>query len=164
MHERIPSLIGAKFTSSDMADAGECVKLFNAKYDIVVGAETVGFTLNLLPHPDQMLTSAWAMGLRSAIGIAFSILGRPCGRIIDQCLKEHYSAAAVDQHAVQQFWSLTHTPGDLNEMIAAFKFVMTRFGMDFGAPRLPILPLTDKQKETVTKNMNTLKLECWIGK
>jgi hypothetical protein len=44
-----------------------------------------------------MLTSAWAMGVRSAIGIAFSVLGRPCGRIIYDCVKGDYTAAARDQ-------------------------------------------------------------------
>jgi hypothetical protein len=40
---------------------------------------------------------------------------------------------------------------------------MSRFGMDFGAPRLPILPLTNEQKATITTKLDALKLESWIN-
>lgn len=72
MHTHIPTLIGAKFTHSDMSDAGQSVMLYDGKYDIVVGAETVCARAHTYAHTqsadvDKCMGDGRALGYRHCV-------------------------------------------------------------------------------------------------
>lgn len=146
----IPNLIGCKFTSTDMWDAGEALRLERGKYDVVIGAET-------------SLISALAMGVDSAIGIAFSFLGRPCGRIFQAFHDKNLVAAREDQYRVQDFWSSTMTPGDFHSMTRNFKAIMGILGLDFGPTRNPIRTATAEEIDELRKALDRLNYDKWAG-
>jgi len=146
----IPNLIGAKFTAADLFDAGEALQLDNGKYDIILGAE-------------HMFISGLAMGIDSGIGIAFSLIAKPCARIRDAFHRGDIKAAQLEQYKVQKFWSTTHTPGQNNELVASFKACMSFVGLDFGPPRLPIQPLSKDQVACLKKTLETnCAFSTWI--
>lgn len=66
----IPSLVGVKFTSSDLADATQAYLLFDKKFEIFYGGETA-------------MLGGLSMGIRSYIGGSFSLVGRPCKRLVE---------------------------------------------------------------------------------
>lgn len=151
-HGRIPNLIGGKFTSPDFFDAGLALQTENFKYDVVIGAET-------------MLVGAMAMGIDSAIGIAFSILGKPCDRIFRNVHAGKFEEARNDQYMVQQFWNLTHQAGNMNQCVASFKACMSMaFGLDFGPPRLPIQDYTAERKAEIKKQLTDMGFFDWLKK
>jgi N-acetylneuraminate lyase len=147
--ERIPNFIGAKHTSTDLYDAGEAVTVNQYKYDVIIGAE-------------NMLIGAMAMGVESAIGITFSILGKTCTRMFNAFQKGDIETARKEQRTVIKFWSATQTPGDAKSMICNFKAILNTLGMDFGGCRGPI-PTASKERvqqlKDILKELHFDKLE-----
>jgi len=149
--KRIPNLIGVKFTSMDLYDATQCMLVDDKRFDVIIGADTI-------------FLGAMAMGIKSSIGIAYSILGKPFNRLIANFEKGDLDAARADQYKVQEFFRRTHNTGDINEMITTFKTVMKVCdpSLDFGPTRLPVVPLTKDQEKRLVDELTAMDFHKWI--
>jgi len=149
-HGVIPNLIGIKFTSNDLADATQAHLLFDKKYDIILGGDTI-------------FLGGLAMGLTSAIGVSFSMLGRPFNRMISAFNAGDITSARHEQYKVQEWWNLTVGQGDLQHMIAVLKEVMTlTSGIDMGSPRVPVMKLSRREIDEVKKSLDSFGYTAWI--
>jgi len=148
---RIPNLIGVKFTSMDLYDATQSSLVCDKNFDVIIGADTI-------------FLGALAMGIKSSIGIGYSILGKPFNRLIVSYDKGDLENARVEQYKVQEFFRRTHNMGDVNEMIAAFKTIM-KFcdpALDFGPTRLPVCSLTKEQEKHLLDELTAMDFHKWI--
>jgi len=148
---RIPNLIGVKFTSMDLYDATQSMLVCDNRFDVIIGADTI-------------FLGAMAMGIKSSIGIGYSILGKPFNRMIASFEKNDLESARKEQYKVQEFFRRTHNTGDINEMIATFKSVMKSCdpSLDFGTTRLPVAPLTKDQEKHLLDELTAMDFHKWV--
>jgi len=154
LHEaksRIPNLIGVKFTSMDLYDATQSMLTCDKQFDVIIGADTI-------------FLGAMAMGIKSSIGISYSIIGKPFNRLIASFEKGDLEAARKEQYKVQEFFRRTHNTGDINEMITTFKTVMKICdpALDFGTTRLPVAPLTKNQEKCLVDELTAMDFHKWV--
>ena len=65
---------------------------------------------------------------------------------------------------VHKFWSASHRAGDLGNMIASFKHILRKMmNESMGAPRLPLLPLSDEEKLHVKVGLTDIGFADWIA-
>jgi N-acetylneuraminate lyase len=148
---RIPNLIGVKFTSMDLYDATQSMLVCDKRFDVIIGADTI-------------FLGAMAMGIKSSIGIAYGILGKPFNRLIRSFEKGDLETARAEQYKVQEFFRRTHNTGDVNELVATFKTVMKICdpSLDFGPARLPLQSLTKDQEKHLLDELTAMDFHKWI--
>ncbi|MEJ5198125.1 MAG: dihydrodipicolinate synthase family protein [Anaerolineae bacterium] len=124
-----PTLRGMKYTSYDF-------------YTMRKFIELEGGRLNVISGPDEMMIAAQAMGADGAIGTTENILPRLFVQAYDAFHAGDVARAqdlqAKINRVVNVFLSFPSH--------AAVKEIMRLLGFDLGAPRPPLLPLTDQQR------------------
>jgi len=150
-HDKIPTLIGAKFTSSDLQDALTGSLLFNGKYDIMLGAEGI-------------MLGALSMGIKSFIGISFSIVGKTCNRLIKAFEEGNLTLAREEQIRIVEFMNRTHKVGDCKNLIASLKAVTTQYypALKLGPPRKPITPISSSRLEEIKAKLEEIHIKDTI--
>jgi len=150
-HDKIPNLIGVKFTSTDFQDAMTASLLFKEKYDIIVGT-------------DGMILGALAMGMKSFIGITFTIVGKTCNRLIKAFESGNLALAREEQNRVNEFLMATHKIGCTNALISSLKATVPLYfpTLKLGPTRSPIVPITNGQADEIKKKLEALHFKEWI--
>lgn len=124
-----PTLRGMKYTSYDF-------------YTMRKFIELEGGRLNVISGPDEMMIAAQAMGADGAIGTTENILPRLFVQAYDAFHAGDVARAqdlqAKINRVVNVFLSFPSH--------AAVKEIMRLLGFELGAPRPPLLPLTDQQR------------------
>jgi N-acetylneuraminate lyase len=147
--ERIPNLVGVKFTFEDLNDFGKCLRFEGGHYDMLFGR-------------DEMLLSALALGCRGAVGSTYNFaapLYQELIRAYDAGETEH--AAEMQQLAVQMIQTLIHAS---IHPIATFKSLMNRHVFDCGPTRLPLVGPTPEQFEKLETQLDALGVLPWLSK
>lgn len=125
----IPNLAGIKYTASTLHEYQACLNYKNGKFDILFGY-------------DEMLLPALAVGAKGAIGSTYTFAA-PLYLKVMKLYEEglNAEAAATQLHAVNMVRELVKYPP-----IPAQRAIMEMEGFNLGKCRLPLEPLSDKDK------------------
>lgn len=130
----IPSFAGIKFTFEDLADFQECLEWAGDRYDLFFGR-------------DEILLSALRVGATAAVGSTYNFAA-PLYLELIRAFNEgdNARAEALQAEAVRMINIGVRGPW---HPLAAFKWLMSKTGVDCGPTRLPITPLTAEHAETL---------------
>jgi len=144
-HNKIPTFIGAKFTSTDLQDAVTASLLYDEKYDIMIGS-------------DGMILGALSMGLKAFIGITFNIVGKTCDRLVKAFEAGNLEVARMEQVRVNEFLNRSLEQGTINELIATLKAIVPQYypTVKLGPPRKPIMPITKDRLHEITSKLEVV--------
>lgn len=127
-----PQIIGLKDSSGHLATVGEVVPHVRSDFCFLTGAGSI-----LLP--------SLQMGACGAILAIASVIPEICCRLYDLFLHRQYEEAMSWQLKIIPLnKALTQTLG-----IAAIKYALDLIGLYGGEPRLPLLPLKEREKEEI---------------
>ncbi len=136
---RIPTLVGIKFSSTDLLAYQRCLRADNGRFDMPWGV-------------DECLLSALAAGAIGAVGSSYNFAAPIYQRIIAAFAKGDLAAARVEQHRSVQLIDLLGTFG----YMAASKAMMELMGIPVGSPRLPNARLDSSQRTRLKENLERL--------
>jgi len=143
--DKIPTLIGVKFTSSDLHDATTASLLYKGQYDIITGA-------------DGIILAALSLGIRGFIGITFTMVGKTLNRMIKAFDEGNMKLAREEQIRVQEFMNQTHKAGDTNDLIASMKALVPIYypQLKFGPTRKPVTPITNSRLDEIKAKLESI--------
>lgn len=134
--KKIPNLSGLKFNSPDLYEYQRCLRVCDGKYDIPFGV-------------DEFLPAALALGATSAVGSTYNYAAPHFQQIIQDF---HNGDLKKVNHGMDNVIDLIRVLVEFGG-VAAGKAAMALHDIDAGDPRLPIMPLSEEQKETVIERM-----------
>ena len=146
--DRIPNLVGVKFTYEDLEDFKRCMDLDNGRFDLLFGR-------------DELLLTALAIGARGAVGSTYNFAAPIYQKVIE-------AFAAGDQQSSETFQALgikmieTLVAGGPSP-VATFKWFMKRVGVDCGPARMPLQNPTTEQLATLENKLKAIGIYDAIG-
>lgn len=132
----ITNLVGAKFSHTDLSDFGQCCAL--GKYNMLFGT-------------DQMMLGAAAMGADGYVGSTYNL---PFMTNIYYAVLSEFKMGNMKQAQVLQSYSwivvnLFNKYGGAGTL----KAMMNMTGIDLGAPRLPLMPISSQDYQAVYQDL-----------
>ncbi|XP_076367766.1 N-acetylneuraminate lyase-like isoform X3 [Tachypleus tridentatus] len=144
---RIPTLCGAKYTSSDLRDLFLCQQLEGKPFKLFLGA-------------DEILLAALPLGVTAAIGVTYNFMAPLSHKVIQAYKTCDFSEACQEQGRILKAVEVVLKQGPLISMIKA---VMNNIGpLDFGNPRPPLRPANEQDVTTIMKELRALKVDTLI--
>jgi N-acetylneuraminate lyase len=144
--EKIPTLAGAKFSCTDLADFALCAAMDGGRFDMLFGL-------------DEMLLPALAAGAKGAVGTTYNFAAGLYHRIIDAFGRGDMPAARADQvRAVEMISALTR-----RGFYAAAKSVMGMLGADAGPVRAPLRALASEEICELQNELDEMGFFAWRG-
>ena len=125
---RIPTLVGVKFTFENIMDYQQCLHFENRRFDMVFGR-------------DEVLLAALATGARAAIGSTYNFAAPIYHRLIAAFSRGDLAAAREEQLRSIKVIELLVSYG----FFAAAKATMKFLAVDVGPVRAPLPNLTAEQ-------------------
>ena len=139
---RIPTLVGVKFNSTDMADFTESTNFDSQKYDILFGV-------------DECLLASLACGARAAIGSTYNYSAPLYKRLIDAFNAGNLETAqALQLKSIQMVRVLCRYA-----TLAAGKAAMKLVGVDCGPTRPPVRKLTETDFKNLSEQLYAIGFE-----
>lgn len=141
----IPNLKGLKYTAPMIHEFHACREMEEGRFDVVWGT-------------DEMLLSALVIGAQGAIGSTYNISGPLNNQII-----EAFENGDLEQAKQLQLLSVR-----LVELLkkypfhAAVKSILSRFGIECGGCRVPLLSLTDDQEKQLHRDLDESGTSEWL--
>ena len=142
---RIPTLVGLKFTNSDLMAYQTCLRAENGRWDVPWGI-------------DEYLLGALALGARGAVGSTYNFCGPIAGRTIAAFDAGDFPRAREQQYRSVQVIQLLSSMG----YMAAAKGTMTLLGVPVGPPRLPHAPLSPQQLAELRGRLESIGFFDWL--
>jgi N-acetylneuraminate lyase len=137
--DRIPNLVGVKFSSSALHEYMSCLVFQNGRFDVLWGY-------------DEMLLGALAIGAKGAVGSTFCFAAPLYLKVIslykDQNMAE---ATALQYKLVEMVRRVLKYP-----LVPTQRAVMKMLGFDFGTCRLPLNDLTEHDFEALKQSLNEI--------
>lgn len=128
--DRIPNLVGVKFTYEELDDFKRCLDFQNGRYDLLFGR-------------DERLLSSLAVGARGAVGSTYNFAAPIYNKLI-AAFDSGDRTTAEEQQALAVKMIDTLIAGGPSP-IGTFKWWMKRVGIDCGPVRQPLNnPTTDQ--------------------
>jgi N-acetylneuraminate lyase len=147
--DRIPNLVGVKFTYEDLDDFGNCLRFDRGRYDMLFGR-------------DELLLSALSLGCRGAVGSTYNFTAPLYGELIKAYDAGNQDRASeMQQLAVHMIQTLIQAGV---HPIATFKCLMNRYVFDCGPTRLPLVSPTSEQFSKLEKQLDALGVLPWLSK
>lgn len=146
--DRIPNLVGVKFTYEDLEDFKRCLDFDNQRFDVLFGR-------------DERLLAALAVGARGAVGSTYNFAAPLYRSIIDSFLGDDQQSATRDQALAVEMINTLVAGG--SSPIATFKWFMKRIGVDCGPARLPLQNLAPEQIDTLENELKAIGIYESIG-
>lgn len=144
--ERIPNLVGLKYTSLDIPEFQACLELEEGRFEVLWGT-------------DEMLLSAMVVGGRAAIGSTYNIAAPLYKRLTEAFekgdLEEARRCQSLSANLVRQISKYPFHP--------AMKFIMEINGIDCGPCRRPLGRLSIQHAESLRKDLEEIKYFEWSG-
>ncbi|XP_022246851.1 N-acetylneuraminate lyase-like [Limulus polyphemus] len=141
---RIPTLCGAKYTSTDLRDLFLCQQLEGKPFKLFLGA-------------DEIMLAALPLGVTAAIGATYNFMAPLSHKVIQAYKTCDFSEARQEQGRILKVVEVILKQGPLISMIKA---VMNNIGpLDFGNPRPPLQPASEQEVTAMMKELRALKLE-----
>ncbi len=144
--DRLATLAGLKFTSSDLNELQACVELDGGRFEVLSGK-------------DEMLLGALAHGARGAVGSTYNIAAPLYHRL-------RAAFAAGDIETARRCQSRSIALVDVlrrYRLIPAQKAVMRLIGVDCGPTRLPHVQLTGTQLDSLRRDLDEIGFFEWSG-
>jgi N-acetylneuraminate lyase len=143
--DRIPTLAGIKFTSSNLMEYQLCRTSHDERFDIPFGF-------------DEMLLAALALGARGAVGSSFNFAAPLYNRLIAAFERGDLNAARDEQlRSVRTIQALA-----ARGYMSAAKAVMNMLGVDVGPARLPCSHLSPEQVNALRAELELLGFFDWV--
>ncbi len=137
--QRIPSLVGLKYTDTKLHEFQQCLELENGRFDVVWGC-------------DEMLLGALATGARAAIGSTYNLAAPLYRQLIDAFEGGDVAAARrLQSLSVGMIRTLNHFP-----FHSAMKAVLGIKGFDLGGCRLPQGRLSREDISTLQTQLDAI--------
>lgn len=145
---RIPTFTGVKYTYEDLEDFGRCLRFENGRYDVLFGR-------------DELLLSALKLGARGAVGSTYNFAA-PQYQRLREAFERGDSAAAekLQADAVRMIDACVKCGAP---PIAAFKWWMSRVGVDCGPTRMPLANITPAQADALAAQLSGLRDFSWCS-
>ena len=146
--DRIPNLVGIKFTYEDLEDFKRCLDFDDGRFDLLFGR-------------DELLLRALAVGARGAVGSTYNFAAPIYQKLIE-------AFAAGDQQSSETSQALAIKMIDTlvaggPSPIATFKWFMKRVGVDCGPARLPLQNPTAEQITALENKLKVIGIYDAIG-
>jgi N-acetylneuraminate lyase len=139
--DRIPNLVGVKFTYEDLDDFKRCLDFQNGRYDMLFGR-------------DERLLSSLAIGARGAVGSTYNFAAPIYRKLIAAFLAGDQPTAEEQQALAVKMIDALIQGGP--SPIATFKWLMKRMGVDCGPARAPLQNPSKEQIELLEKQLETI--------
>jgi N-acetylneuraminate lyase len=130
---------GLKYTSYDQLGFREIIEL-------------CGDGLNLLAGPDEMLLPFLLMGAHGGIGTTYNLVPELLVALYAAWILGDLQKAQQAQFEIDRIILALRTYG----VVPAVKVAMRLRGVDCGAPRAPLVPLTAEQEEALGRDLEAL--------
>lgn len=145
--DRIPNLVGVKYTHDDLEDLQACVQSHSGKFDVLFGK-------------DEMLLTVLPLGVRGAVGSTYNFAAPLYQEIVESFLRDDATHAAELQRHSAQLISLLFQSG--GSPLAAFKGLMSQLAIDCGPVRLPLQKASEEQSDKIWKQVQQLPIAAWL--
>lgn len=139
--QRIPTLVGVKFTNYDLMTFQECLALDGGKLDCLYG------------H-DELLLPALALGAQGAIGSTYNIAAPVYLRIMQAFAAGDLDTARQEQHTAVRLIRALARYG----VVRTAKAVSKMLGVDCGPVRAPLADLTPAEQREVYSALKDLNV------
>ena len=127
---RIPTFAGIKYTHNDLEDFRRCVEMADGKYRMLFGR-------------DEMLLSGIDAGANGAVGSTYNYAAAIYQRVWEALQAGDRTSAQEWQDKATRFIAIFVKYGGME----GNKALMAMCGVDCGAPRLPLAPLSADTRE-----------------
>jgi N-acetylneuraminate lyase len=142
--ERIPNLVGLKYTSLDIPEFQACLELEERRFEVLWGT-------------DEMLLSAMVVGGRAAIGSTYNIAAPLYNRLREAFGKgDLEEARRCQSHSMSLVRQISKYP-----FHPAMKCIMKMNGIDCGPCRRPLGPLSIQQAESLRRDLERIEYFEW---
>jgi N-acetylneuraminate lyase len=145
--ERMPTLVGLKFTNSDLMDFQICLHVDDGRFDVLWGM-------------DEYLLAALALGASGAVGSTYNFAAPIYLRIIEALDRGDLATARAEQFRSVCLIEFLVRYG----YMAAAKALMGYLGVEVGPPRLPHERLSPGAAERLRRDLDGLGFFDWIGR
>ena len=143
--ERLPSLVGVKFTNPDQELLRECMDVGNGAFDILFGT-------------DEKLLEGLAIGCRGAVGSSYSVAASIYRRIIQSFGEGDLETAKQWQKHAVQFIDILYK----YDYLPATKALLEMLGVPCGPARPPLGNLTESDKGKLRNELEEIGFFDWI--
>ncbi|NOX54968.1 MAG: N-acetylneuraminate lyase [Planctomycetes bacterium] len=142
--QRIPNLVGMKYTATTLPEFQACIELQHRRYDILWGT-------------DEMMLAALATGATGFVGSTYNLAMPLYRRVIEAFeAKDIPTARAWQSRAVGMVRVLEQWP-----MLPALKAVLAMLGVDVGPCRLPHPRLAAPDRERLRSQLQSIGFFQW---
>lgn len=149
---QVPSFVGAKFTSKDCGEAGNCLRLKRPN----------GKPFLFFFGSDETYLGHYAFGIDSAIGSSFNFAPQLYHQINEAVGNNDVAKAKKLQKIVTEVYAALFkhgTPG-INTGVSHQKVAMSLLtGIEMGPVRFPLLPMEQKHALQLAKDLKSLGIE-----
>lgn len=143
--ERIPTLVGLKFTNPDLMSYQFCLRANDGQWDVPFGV-------------DEHMLGALAVGARGAVGSGFNFAAPIYNRLLAAFAEGDLETARTEQFRGVRLIQLFASYG----YMAAAKAVMKMLGVDVGPARLPHNTLTSEQVTHLRSELDAMGFFDWV--
>jgi N-acetylneuraminate lyase len=143
--DRIPTLVGLKFTNPDLMAYQFCLRANDGQWDVPFGV-------------DEHMLGALAMGARGAVGSGFNFAAPIYTRLIAAFERGDLAQAREEQFRGVRLIQLFASHGYMGAAKAAMKML----GVDVGPARLPNNSLSSKQEADLRSELETMGFFEWV--
>lgn len=144
--ERIPNLVGLKFTNPDLIAYQSCQRAGGGFWDLPWGI-------------DESLLAALAVGARGAVGSGYNFAGPLYRRLLAAFQGGDLVAAREEQYRGVQVVETLARRG----YMAGAKAVMRRLGVDVGPVRAPLARLDSEQETALLSDLDRMGFWHWVA-
>lgn len=136
----MPNLVGTKFTHNNLMEMGECLALNNGEFEVLHGF-------------DEILIAGLAFGAVAGVGSTYNYLPSVYLGILDAMNKgDLQKARELQQKSIEVVKVIIKYGGG----VRGGKAIMNLIGIECGDCRLPITPFSDKEYESLKKDLADL--------
>ncbi|MFO8008795.1 MAG: dihydrodipicolinate synthase family protein [Candidatus Brocadiia bacterium] len=126
--ERIPNLVGMKFSHTDMMELGRCVRMGGGRFDVMCGAE-------------GLMLYAFILGCRAVVGTTFNVAAPLYVHLLEAFRRGHVQVARRQQASAVDLLTVLNRHG----IFRAAKAATALLGFDCGPPRPPLEPVSEDE-------------------
>ncbi|MBU63066.1 MAG: N-acetylneuraminate lyase [Opitutae bacterium] len=144
--ERIPSLVGVKFTNPDQDLLKECMQVEDGVFDLLFGT-------------DEKLLEGLELGCRGAVGSSYNVAAPIYRQIIQSYAEGNLATAKQHQEHSVKFIDILYK----YEYLPATKALMEMLGVPCGPARPPLGNLTENAKTSLKNELEEIGFFDWIS-
>lgn len=137
--ERIPNLVGLKFSNNDLVELQECVQLDGGAFDVLFGS-------------DECLLAGLCLGIRGAVGSTYNFAAPLYQRIVKAFESGDIATARAEQIKSVRLVRALEKYG----FLPASKVVMEMLGVDCGPARSPLRNLSPAERLELWERLKAL--------